>query len=342
MNYKEKIKSANPCRQNYLDSINDLVEKMHNCANVQRKTKVMRCIAQQETVRRELSEMLGWPLCESVRSPLSIESECLREEDGIRLSRVKFEIFSGFYFYGLFYEHIGKKLPLVIVQHGAMGTPEQCSGLLEEISTFNYNNVTERVLKRDVHIFVPQLLLWSQDRYDISYDRATIDAKLRQVGSSITALELYSLRCCLLHYSHTPYIDSNRIGMIGLSYGGFFTMMMMALDTTLKCGFSCCYYNDRRKFIFPDWSWKNSAELFMDSELALLSYPRRLWITIGKNDDCFKVDDGMNEYVRLREEMNLCGINDEWLSFSTFDGGHEFCKDDALLDDFFDYLRGEK
>ena len=45
------------------------------------------------------------------------------------------------------------------------------------------------------------------------------------------------------------------------------------------------------------------------------------------------------EYSRLIEECGLCNINASWLEFEEFEGKHEFCKSDELLDALINKLR---
>ena len=142
--------------------------------------------------------------------------------------------------------------------------------------TYNYNNLTERVLEYDVDMFVPQLLLWSVENYGTEYDRENIDARLKSVGSSVTAVEVYSLIRVMDYFEAKDNIKY--FGMIGLSYGGFYTLYTAALDTRIKSAISCAFFNDRSVYSRSDWTWWNSCEKFGDAEVACLISPRRLCI----------------------------------------------------------------
>lgn len=338
VHYTEEKKAANTYRQDYLRSVQELISaKLAQCGEG-RKARAPFILKNPGQARKEFVDMLGWPLTEPIKQPLSVERELLKEENGVCLWRMKFEIFEGFYFYGLFFEYVGQKLPFVMVQHGYGGTSEQCSSLFED-GTQIYNNMVQRVAAKKVHTFAPQLLMWFPDRYGIDHERIVLDAKLKQAGGSITALEIYCLRCCLSYFEGLDCVDADAMGMVGLSYGGYFTLHTMALETRLKAGICCCYFNDRTKFIFPDWTWKNAAKDFLDSEVALLSYPRRLWIALGNKDDTIEADTGEEEYMRLKQELASAGIDDSWISFTVFDGAHEFCPDDTLIDELMTVLK---
>lgn len=291
-----------------------------------------------DAARQELFGMLGWPMTEPVRMPLAVERQLMKEENGVCLWRMKFEIFENFHFYGLFFEYTGEKLPFVMVQHGYGGTAEQCSGLFTD-GTSIYNDMVQRIASRKVQVFAPQLLMWFPQRYEIEHDRILLDAKLKQAGSSVAALEIYCLRCCLSYFEGLACVQDGKMGMAGLSYGGFYTLYTMAADLRLKAGLCCCYFGDRTGFIFPDWTWENAAKRFLDSEAALLCCPRRLLLALGAKDDAARADSGAEEFARLKRALALSGADDSWLRFQIFDGAHEFCPDDVLLDELIAALQ---
>ena len=76
--------------------------------------------------------MLGWPLVgykpQETAEPLS---EKLSEEDGYSVYRMQFEILPGLKMTGLFFmANATGKRPMVMVQHGGWGTPEQLCGIM--------------------------------------------------------------------------------------------------------------------------------------------------------------------------------------------------------------------
>ena len=339
MKYSEDKKSTMEQRKDYLDSIEKLIENKQSECRLKREKYIKKIINEPDEARREYLEMLGWPLTDKVNDPVSVEKTLLsREEDGYNIYRMKFEIFKDFHFYGLYFEYRDQKLPLVISQHGGLGTPELCSGLYNG-DTANYHHMTERVLKRGVNVFAPQVVLWSIENYGIEYDRERLDAKLKQVGSSIAALEIYCIESALNYFEKQPCVDSERIGMIGLSYGGFYTLYTTAADTRIKSALSCAFYNERDRYSWVDFTWKNSAERFFDSETALLCYPRKLWLSVGECDDLFDVNTAKVEYERLCDEIKMCGIEQDWVNLEVHSGGHEVCVDDKTIDDMVKALK---
>lgn len=334
MEYQEDALTANPYKQDYLNSVEKLIQERLQEAGAVRALRAKEILENPEQARAEFAKMLGWPLSEEPRQPLTTVATLLSEENGIRLCRMRFEIFPGFFYYGLYFEHTGQRLPLVLSQHGKWGTPEVCSDVIPLEQT-NYHHMSRRILQRGAHVFAPQMLLWQEESCGIAYNRDLLDAKLRQVGGSMVALELYCLRCCIHYFAAQPEVDEAQIGMVGLSYGGMYTLYAAALDIRIKAAFSCCYFNDRSLQIFPDWSWKGSARQFMDAEIALLCRPRALFLAIADHDPGFLVQNGIREYNRLCRVLQTQGCAQEWLHFEVFAGIHEFCPEDRFLDAFF-------
>jgi len=337
MAYHEDALAANPYKQDYLNGVEQLIQRRLEEAGAARERRSKEIMDDPDQARVEFAQMLGWPLPEEPRQPLTTERTLLSEENGVRLYRMKFQIFQGFFYYGLYFEHAGQRLPLVLSQHGKWGTPEVCSDVIPLEET-NYHHMSRRILQRGAHVFAPQMLLWQVESCGVDYDRDLLDAKLRQVGGSIVALELYCLRCCISYFAAQPEVDETRLGMVGLSYGGMYTLYAAAMDTRLKAAFSCCYFNDRSLQLFPDWSWKDSAWLFLDSEIALLCCPRALFLAIADDDPGFRVQDGKREYDRLCRALRESGSPQDWLHFEVFAGVHEFCPNDRSLDAFFSAL----
>lgn len=251
---------------------------------------------------------------------------------------MKFEIFKNFFFYGLSFRHRDKKLPIVICQHGGLGTSELCSGIYNGDSA-NYNRMTERITQCEVHTFAPQILLWDKETYEIDYDRADLDAKLKQLGGSIAALEIYCIRSVVSYFEQQAYVDKELIGMAGLSYGGFYTLFTAASDTRIKAALSSSFFNDAYRYSWVDFTWKNSAKKFLNSEVALLCYPRKLWISVGAEDTCFEIDTANKEYQRLCDEIESCNIDNSWLNFEAYKANHVFCPDDDFVYAFTNELK---
>lgn len=324
--YREDASASESYKKDYLHGIKQIIANREQKAFEERKDYRKQIFCNQEKYREDLREMLGWPLTEKeIRKVPVAKLETLDVEEDVNIYRATIQIMEGFEITGLFYQRKEKKLPLVIVQHGKEGTPEVISNVYG--NTFNYNHMAERVLESDVHVFAPQLLLWNKENYPVEYDRDNLDARLKRVGSSITALELYALIRILDYFEHQEYVSN--FGMVGLSYGGFYTLFTTALDVRIKAAVSCSFFNKREDNAWTDWTWKNSAFQFNDAEIACLIYPRKLWIEVGINDEAFAIEGARSEMNRLQEMCKEVGL--DWIEYIEFDGVHEFCLDDKPL-----------
>lgn len=335
MNYREEVKTTKEFKQAYVDGLERLIASKQQGMAQKRAEYSKDIFSNPEIYRESFRQMLGWPLTDDCSGVPSVKKIKLSDEDGYTLYRMQFEIIDGLEMTGLFFELNGdEKRPLVIVQHGGRGTPEKVAEIYGDSS--NYNQMARRMLSKGVHIFLPQLLLWS-DWYDVPFDRRSIDARLNRIGSSITAIELYGLIRILNYFEIQSNVSS--FGMIGLSYGGFYTLFLSAIEKRIKSAISCSFFNTRDRYPWKDWTWLGAAAKFDDAEIACLVYPRKLCIEIGTKDDIFDVTSGIQSIDRLKE---LCkDVGTDWLNCIVFEGAHEFHKDDAPLDALAEHLTAE-
>ena len=331
--YTEREDYGNGYRIKYLKSLDKLLEQRREQCKKQRDGFAKDITAKPDEYRKKYYDMLGWPLNSEPQKIISITEQNTYEDDKIIIRRMQFELFDGFYFYGILFRHkTDKKLPLVISQHGGWGTPEFCSGFFD---SENYNDMSMRVFDKGVNVFAPQLDLWQENRFGPSGRRDDFDMKLKQLGGSIAALEIYSIMRCIDYFEKKDYCNG-KFGMVGLSYGGFYTLYTTAADTRRKAALSCSHFNDRIKYGWMSKSFINAASTFLDAEVAALVYPRRLAIEVGDNDELFEPESAALEFERLKRYY---GKDTDKLHFHIFNGVHEFCPDgDEAIDWILDEI----
>lgn len=324
MHYQEPIETAKPYKEAYLAGLTRLIESKQAEAAAIRREYCRDIFTDPERYRKDLRAMLGWPLTEPSPADLPpVTAEELSEEDGYTVYRLQLEVLPGVKMAGLFFRMDGEQpKPLVLVQHGKLGTPERVSGVYG--STSNYNHMLSRIISHNVHAFAPQLCLWA-DSYAVPYDREEMDARLKRVGSSIAAVEIYGLMRILDYFEAQSYVSC--LGMAGMSYGGFYTLMTTALDTRLRAAICCSYFNKRDAVPWSDWVWFRSGHKFDDAQLACLICPRKLYILMGNRDELF---DYRNTEESFREATAM--TQTQWMQLHIYDGNHEFCKDDAPIE----------
>ena len=335
MIYREDKKHTEQNKMTYLEGIRSIIKQRQKDAKAVRTGYFRDVFENQEKYRQSFIEMLGWPLVGYAdERETAVSFEKLSEEEYFTLYRAEFEIIEGVKLSGLFFRMKGEgKKPLVIVQHGKSGTPEIMSGILG--STWNYNDMLMRVAKHNVHVFAPQLLLWDASQYGAPYDRITMDAALKRTGSSVAAIELYEISGIIDYFEKQDYVST--FGMVGLSYGGFYTLYATALDTRIKSAISCSFFASRDACSWSDWVWQDSASCFDDAEVACLVYPRRLCLEMGTRDELFRSEHSEASFERIKTYCEDVGT--DWCDLILFDGKHEFCLDDAPVERLINDLK---
>ena len=327
--YREESSAGNVYRSSYHDGLEALLKQLQKQADCERTSLHPEIMENPDAFRDRIRRHLGWPLTDSRRKGATVKKIYVASDSQADIYRLQLEIQPGIWMYGiLFLQHTDVPCPLVIVQHGGFGTPELCSSFVD---SGNYNDMTRRILKKGVHVFCPQLFLWHSQLFgDRPYDRRQFDDALKRVGSSITAIELDGLQQCLDYLQTLPQVLPERIGMVGLSYGGFYTLLFGALDIRIRAAMTACFFNDADAHReFSDCAWFGSRRVFQDAELAALICPRTLWISVANRDELFSCETAEKEMNRLRE---ICGERWKNLCIQVFEGVHEFPKDDAGVD----------
>ena len=313
--YSEPVEPGARARAAYLSELETLISRRQEAAREERERFFQPDVSSPQAYaastlryREQFKAMLGWPLTQSrPDAPPAVREEFVAADDLGRISRLWIETLPGLHTYGMLFvpgEPGEGKRPLVLSQHGGHGTPELCSGLY---GPSNYNDMTRRILRRGAVVFAPQLLLWRED-FGPPIERAGMDARLKQLGGSITALEIYQLQRCLDALATRPEVDPQRIGMVGLSYGGFYTLFTAAVETRIRAALSSCFLNDRTRYAWPDWTWHGAALTFFDAEIAALVCPRALYIEAGNQDELFAVDFGAFRSAARRRLLPAPGL----------------------------------
>lgn len=320
MQYREENKAWESARCEYVDGLNNLIKNRASMLDVERHKNAASIFNEPERFRNMLRNMLGWPLNEAVaRVVPEIVMQKIGNDGEITIYRARIRIFDELILNGIYFTHEdSKKRPLIIAQHGGYGTPEFASGFINGDSA-NYNGMVDEILKYDVDVFAPQLLLWDVDRFGAKYDRSTIDKKLKHMGSSVFAVEVYAIIRAIDCFESKGYTS---FGMVGLSYGSQYTILTTAIETRIRSCIASCSFTDRNQYDWADWLWFDSASKLHDAETVCLIYPRRIRIQIGNNDPIFNSEYGKREYDVLKK---LCeNVDMDWCEFTVFDGVHEF------------------
>lgn len=334
---------ADGYRARYAEGIQEYIRNKNiECKNIRRNTmSPEELIKNQEFYREKYKEMLGMQLFAGSVSKM-VETEFVGKDEVCSIYRLSVYITEEIPFYSLLLLPNNAKdpMPLVIAQHGGGGTPELCSDMNGKN---NYNHMVQRILARGSAVLAPQLLLWSmteiatQRAHAIPHDRKKTDIDLKRFGGSITALEINGIIKSLDYACGLKEIDSQKIAMIGLSYGGYFTLYTMAADTRIKAGYCAGVFNDRDVYDWADWSYKGSALHFQDAEVAALCAPRKLYVQVGKEDLVFDYQSAIYEAERVKDYFEAFGLPQHY-KFDVWEGGHTISHHDDGYEFIFSAL----
>lgn len=221
----------------------------------------------------------------------------------------------------------GAKRPLVIAQHGGGGTPEMA--LFKGGS--NYHDMIRGAVREGYIVWAPLVTMYPFGDRDqgtaIPADvRANLDARFRAAGTSLIGVELARLSRGLdALLAARAEIDATRIGMVGLSYGGFYAMYAAALDPRIRVVVaSCSFLNERRKT--ESGRPEGLPVELSGPEMAALVWPRPLQVQSGVKDKLLPIDSARAAAGRVKP---LYAASPDKFEFHAFDGGHEWRGDIA-------------
>lgn len=337
--WSEQPHIADIYRIQYIHGIESYIQrKNQECQEERRRFMSPEKLCKDQELYRELyKDMLGLHFEKEEKVPETLITY-VGQDEICKIYRLSVYITKEIPFYAmLLIPHGVKKCPLVIAQHGGYGTPELCSDMHGKN---NYNHMVQRILERKAAVLAPQLLLWVTEELEtarahpIPYDRRKIDSNLKRYGSSITAMEICGIQKSLDAVCELPEILEDKIAMMGLSYGGYFTLYTMAADTRIKAGYTAGVFNDRDVYDWADFVYPFSALKFQDAEVAALCAPRKLYIQIGKEDKVFDYRSALPEIEKVRDYYQALECTDN-LKISIWEGGHTISMDEEGYDFLF-------
>jgi dienelactone hydrolase/type 1 glutamine amidotransferase/nicotinamidase-related amidase len=135
----------------------------------------------------------------------------------------------------------GERRPCVVCQHGLEGRPQD----VVEGDKPAYHDFAARLAERGFVTFAPQNLYIFTDRF------RTLQRKANPLGKTLFSVITPQHQQIVDWLQTLPYVDPDRVGFYGLSYGGKTAMRVPALVTDYCL--SICSAD------FGEWVWKNSS-----------------------------------------------------------------------------------
>jgi dienelactone hydrolase len=293
-----------------------------------------------EPTREGLRNFFGAP--PGAKAGRVTKFEQVGEDQHAIIYRVWVEVIDGVEAYGLYLlpRQRAAKAPLLIAQHGGGGNPEAICDL---DTRDNYRRFGPEAVKRGYIVWAPGLAMrsdFSGDPEIPGANREQLDQKLRQGGTSIIGLELHKIIASTRALLQTrPEIDPERVGMTGLSWGGFYTMYVTAMNPFIKAAAPSAFFKDYDDILArvkdgkarsPD---RDVAGGLSHAQAIALICPRPCLVQMGEKDPVVPIAGARKEAERAAPPYQKLGIADRY-QFQVHDGGHVY--DTKAVLDFFD------
>lgn len=322
--YEEEVVRFSSWREEYVNSMVEFLQTEKTNAEKVREKFITPQTYRKNPIkyREKFIETLGFPLNSTRETPTLLKKQFVAQDGNVCIYRMQLGFFGGqIKFYGIFFEQTKNKqeAPLILVQHGGGDTAELISSMYDNSGC--YRHLVRRMTDKGANVFAPQLLLWRDEPYGANYDRVMIDGKLRQLGGSITALEVYLLRGSLDYFIEREQMNKEKIGVAGMSYGGMYALHLAAVDERVKACYSCSWVNDCYIHSRADWSYFNAQNTFTVAETAAMIAPRALVVAVGDKDQLFDYKITEQECARIRPYYEIYDKGDAFKTV-VFDGPH--------------------
>lgn len=220
----------------------------------------------------------------------------------------------------------GEMRPVVVCQHGLEGRP---SGIVDLPDKTPYYRFASRLAERGYITFSPQNPYIGGDSF------RWLQRKANSIGLSMFSFILAQHDRILDWLVTQPYVDADRIGFYGLSYGGKTAMRVPPLLKRYALSICSGDFNDwipkvasteaPFSYVYTgEWEiqeW-NMGNTFNYAEMAGLMAPRPFMVERGHRDGV-GIDEWVAlEYAPVRRLYNTLKIGDRTL-IEFFDGPHE-------------------
>jgi dienelactone hydrolase len=233
--------------------------------------------------------------------------------------------------------------PAVLAVHGhGPGKDEVCG-----LTGSNENDYARRLAALGYVVLAPDLRCFGE-RVDWNPpDKYACDLNLVHAlvaGANPLAQNLWDLARALDLLAGHPLVDADRLGAVGLSYGGTLTLFLAALDTRVRAAVVSGYFGSLVDAHRVPWNLCGSQvfpgmlELLDHVDVGALIAPRALLVETGTEDQIFAAQPARDAVAALRRVYEADGAADE-LEHDVFDGGHRW--NGARAGPFLDRYLGE-
>ena len=220
----------------------------------------------------------------------------------------------------------GEKRPVVVCQHGLEGRPQDTAD--PKIDSV-YHAYAAQLADRGFIAYAPQNPYIGQDAFRV------IQRKANPIKWSLFSLIIRQHERTLDWLAELPYVDEDRLGFYGLSYGGKTAMRVPAVLEKYACSICSADFNEwivknatydspysymfTGEYEMPEFDLGNT---FNYAEMAGLIAPRPFMVERGHDDGVAPDEWVAYEFAKVRRLFVRLGIPEK-TEIEFFDGGHQ-------------------
>lgn len=149
------------------------------------------------------------------------------------------------------------------------------------------------------------------------------------MGIPLITLHLWDLKVVLNYMDTLSFIDSKRIGCIGLSLGGTLAMHLSAIDDRIKATNIICAVTTYQKYAINMGNFCGSQFIphiykYGDiKDIAGLISPRPLLVESGVHDEGFPIEASLYTISEIGKIYEAAGVKENFM-VDVFEGTHQF------------------
>jgi dienelactone hydrolase len=223
----------------------------------------------------------------------------------------------------------GERRPVVVCQHGLEGVPHDTITDDPKSSGYGpYKAFAARLAERGFVVFAPHNPYRGRDAFRV------LQRKANPLGKSLFSIIIAQHQRILDWLSEQPFVDPQRIGFYGLSYGGKTAMRVPAVLDQYALSICSADFNEwilknattesSYSYLFtieyemPEW---NLGQTFNYAEMAALIAPRPFMVERGHDDGVAPDEWVAYEYAKVRRLYAKLGLADR-TEIEFFNGPH--------------------
>ncbi|MBM3882551.1 MAG: hypothetical protein FJ387_22980 [Verrucomicrobia bacterium] len=220
----------------------------------------------------------------------------------------------------------GERRPVVVCQHGLEGRPRDVAD--PSVENPAYHRYACRLAERGFVTFSPQNPYIGRTRF------RQVQRKAQPLGLTLWSFMVRQHEAITDWLARQPFVDPERMGFYGLSYGGKTAMRVPVLVG--RYGLSICSAD------YNEWIWKNVSarapysylwtseydmaefnlgNTFNYAELSWLIFPRPFMVERGHDDGVAPDEWVAYEFAKTRRHYVKLGMGDR-VEIEFFDGPH--------------------